>query len=129
MSFFRSRVYVQQSSNSDYELQRKEHLTAWKADASAGDPRIGDIFTTDSTNATTYYIDHLTDCSALLVENLDDTNYVELKFTTGAGTADAVMNLPAGASVLLVDITAASNLVLTADTAAVQVKISYEGAA
>jgi hypothetical protein len=58
--------------------------------------------------------------SKLFINNSDSTNFVTVVYRTGGGGAvDQTIAIPAGEFVVLTDITAASNLVMTADTASV----------
>jgi len=133
MAYARIRALVQASAQSDYE-QRSEHQTAWAADSSAADIRIQDSFTTGA-GATTYNLDHLSDVSFLMIENLSTSVIVLLSFTTDCGNvagataiSDADLEIGPGKFVVLTDIDVSANIILTPDSGTVTCHISYEGA-
>lgn len=61
------------------------------------------------------------------IKNLDTTNFVTVGYDTTAATATTI-KLLAGQQIHLVDLTAAANITLTADTASVTVSIFAHGA-
>ena len=59
----------------------------------------------------------------LLISNLDNTNYVELSFTSGFGIGAGTMRLPAGETMLIPYINA--SLYLLANTSAVTIQSTF----
>ena len=59
----------------------------------------------------------------LLISNLDNTNYVELSFTSGFAAGAGTMRLPAGETMLIPYIN--TNLYLIANTSAVTIQATF----
>jgi len=59
----------------------------------------------------------------LLISNLDNTNYVELSFTSGFSAGFGTMRLPAGETMLIPYIN--TNLYLIANTSAVTIQATF----
>jgi len=59
----------------------------------------------------------------LLISNLDNTNYVELSFTSGFTIGNGTMRLPAGETLLIPYINA--SLYLLANTSAVTIQATF----
>jgi len=110
----------------DLELPRYHRFL--RDESTSDEKQVAHIWETNGTSATTYYIDHLTSVTDLIIENLDTTNFVTLTFRTGAnGATDNKIKLLKTDIIILQDVTVANNLIFTANTAAVKLKISYRG--
>jgi hypothetical protein len=81
-----------------------------------------------ATGGTTIYTDPYASVTKLLIQNDDATNFVTAVYRTGGGGAtDQTIAIPAGEHVVLTDVTAATNPVLTADTAVVTCRVFITG--
>jgi hypothetical protein len=117
---------MQVSASSDFELP-KEHQVNMTG-SSPAEYRINDTIETNGTSATTYVLSHYNTIDWIVIKNLDTTNFCEVVFRTGANsTTDNKIDIAAEKFIVLTDVTAAQNLTLTADTAAVLLDISYSG--
>jgi len=82
------------------------------------------------TGGTTVELGNFATIEAIIVQNLDPTNYVDATWrTTGGSTNDQVIQVSAGDSLVLPcdDITIASDLVLTANSAACRCRVAIIG--
>jgi hypothetical protein len=80
------------------------------------------------TTGTTISLAVFTTLSAVKLLNKDPANYVTVTYRTGAGVATTqTMKLLAGQDALLRDVTAATSLVFTANTATVEVELIAVG--
>lgn len=80
------------------------------------------------TSATSVVTSQFSALTMLVVQNTDSTNYVSLTFrSAGNGSTDNIVRIAAGETFVTSDVTAASNLSLTANTAAVSVRVSLLG--
>lgn len=89
------------------------------------------VQTNAATAGTTIDLAPFTSIANVLIKNKDATNYVQATFrTTGGGANDQILRIPAGAIVMLGSaITIASDLVLTANTAACVCEVAILGVA
>lgn len=123
--YTRTRILVEESDVSDYSKPRLHEISEAYTPDDAG-TRV--LWSTASGAATTFWINHLTTVTYLVVENLSSVT-VELTFSTNAGTTGAVMDLPTGETVKLVDIKPSGNLVVTPASGVAQLAVTYGGAA
>lgn len=123
--YARFRSLVELSDTSDYADDSTVELTdTWTPDEWVRDT----LFETTSTSATTYTTSHLSTLSKVAIYNTDSTNFVTITFRTGANSStDNKIALAAGKYIELTDVTASGNLIFTADTAAVIVRITLIG--
>lgn len=102
------------SPNSDYDPNL---VTLQDYDETLSSPtKFAHLIQSIPTAAYTYDLAQFTTVSALLVKNLDATNFVVATLTTASGAC--VLKIPAGRSILIPEVTVANDLLLDADTAA-----------
>lgn len=122
--YARLRIGLEVSTASDYSRAVEHGITVT---ATPDEYRIKDVIDV-ATSAQTYTLSYLVSLTDLLIKNNDTTNYVTVTWrSAGNSSVDNIVRLAAGKSMLLNDVTVASNLTLTADTAVVEVEISYLG--
>lgn len=118
--YFRLRTWVQYSENSDYHDALQDELE-YTSTPTVGDTARKVSALTSGGGGTSLNLGHYTSVTAVVVENLDATNYVEIEHDYDGQAA--VTYLPAGAHTILYSPTPASDMSLTADTAAVTCKV------
>jgi hypothetical protein len=81
-----------------------------------------------ATGGTSYTISYFTTITGCVFKNNDSTNFVTITYrNAGNGANDNKVKILAGQHAVLTDLTVATALTLTADTAAVEVEIYLEG--
>ena len=82
---------------------------------------------TTSTSATTVVTSFLTSISSVVVTNTDSANACKISWVNLSAGATTAFKIPAGATIVVYDVTPANSLVFTADTAAVVLRVSITG--
>lgn len=80
-----------------------------------------------ATAGQTYYIDHYTTCTDVIIENTDATNYLTVTLRNIHGSSDITIRVLAGQSLHVPSVTPASNITLQANSAVVIAYISHCG--
>lgn len=129
--YARLRLSLEVSDASDYSrpVTHGVELTATPDEA-----RVRDVIEV-ATAGQSYPLSHLTACTDLLIYNADTTanggggNYMSVAYTSVANSGTNTIRIPAGKCAVIpgADITVASTITLTANTAAVVAEISYLG--
>lgn len=123
--YARLRLMLERSAASDYSRPKTHSV---EMTMTPDESRICDEIEV-ATAGQTYTLSHLSSLSDLLIYNKDTTNYLTVAYTSVGTAGTATIKIAAGKTMLIPgsDITASGNLTLTANTAAVEVEISYLG--
>lgn len=119
--YSRSTTTLRYGETSDYSDNLVNRATTFEATTNT---RFTEQQFSALTTGTTISLASFTTLSVLHLTNKDTANYVTVTYRTGAGAATTqTMKLLAGEDTLLRDVTAATSLVFTANTATVEVEL------
>ena len=114
------------SKNSDYSSPKIN--TAIADLALTPDEYLHDEVECDTGGGTTVNLTRFATITCLLVKNNDATNYVTATFRSAGNSAvDNILRVSAGGWLMTTDVTAANNLVLAANGAAVECEVVVTG--
>ena len=123
--YARLRLFLEYSTASDYSRAKTHGI---EVTATPDEGRLSDGPYEGGTSAQTYTLSHLASLTDLVIYNAGPTNFVTVTWRSAGNSAvDNIVRLSAGKAMLLTDVTVANNLTLQANTAAVEVEISYLG--
>jgi hypothetical protein len=116
-------ILVETAETADF-VNPRQHVAVSTAEGDIA--RIRDVILAEV--AGTAYTVACPTTAAVLIENLDETNFVTVLYRTGAGAAvDQAVDIQPGEAILVVDFDSATDIAFTADTADVLVAVSYIG--
>ncbi len=123
--YARLRLSLEVSDASDYSRPKTHGI---QVTATPDEARVMDVIEI-ATAGQSYPLSHLSSASDVIIYNADSTNYMTVAYTSVGNSGTNTIKIPAGKVAVIPggDITVASTVTLTANTAAVIAEISYLG--